>query len=57
MLLAAQVIEKNRFQGIRNRATILRMSDAQRNRSQFLMLLMAAVLAAATLAPVTVLTG
>jgi hypothetical protein len=57
MLLAAQVIEKNRFQGSRNRATILRMSDAQRNRSQFFMLLMAAVLAAATLAPVTVLTG
>jgi hypothetical protein len=57
MLLAAQVIEKNRFQGIRNRATILRMSDAERNRSQFFMLLMAAVLAAATLAPVTVLTG
>jgi hypothetical protein len=51
----AQVFEKNHFLAHQNRLKLLRMSDIERNRTRIVMLIIAAALAVATLAPVAVL--
>jgi len=55
MLTATQVLEKNHFPLTQNRATSLSMSDRERKRGRLLMVLLAASLALAILAPVAVL--
>ncbi len=54
---SAQVFEKNHFLNDQNRAKVFRMSDIERNRTRIVMLIIAAALALATLAPVVVLAG
>jgi|JI10StandDraft_1071094.scaffolds.fasta_scaffold289501_2 hypothetical protein len=59
---AAQVIEKNHFPEVQNRATSSSMQpvtakELSRRRARLFLLLMAAVIAAATLAPMAVLAG
>jgi|GEM_PF-2085333 hypothetical protein len=58
----AQLIEKNHFLVSQNRATSTRMQsfdakEKSRRRARLFLLLMAAVIAAATLAPMAVLAG
>lgn len=51
----AQAFEKNHFLNHQNRARVRGMSDIERNRTRIVMLIIAAALAVATLAPVAVL--
>jgi hypothetical protein len=55
----AQVFEKNRFLTPQNRASVPDMSpvmsETERNRTRLVMLMIAAALAVATIAPVAVL--
>jgi hypothetical protein len=51
----AQVFEKNRFLTPQNRASVRGMSESERIRTRLVMLLIAAALAVATIAPVAVL--
>jgi hypothetical protein len=55
MNTATQVLEKNHFLPPQNRATSLKMSEKERKRSRIMMLVLAAGLALAILAPVAVL--
>ena len=58
MSYGAQVIEKNHFQARRNRFKPAAMNnDTLKRRTRLLLLFMALMLAAATLAPLTVLAG
>lgn len=52
---SVQVLEKNHFLGPQNRSTISAMTERERNQTQGLLLLMAACLVLATLAPVAML--
>ncbi len=58
MSYGAQVIEKNHFQPRRNRSKPAAMNnETMKRRTRLLLLFMALTLAAATLAPLTVLAG
>ncbi len=52
---SVQVFEKNHFPGVQNRSTVPAMIECRITKPQAWLLLMAAVLALATLAPVAVL--
>ncbi len=55
MSSGAQVLEKNHLMTPQNRATVIRMTDTERTRTRIVMLMIAAILAIATIAPVAVL--
>jgi hypothetical protein len=57
MFRFAQVVEKNRFPEQWNRHMTPAMTDIDRERSRFLLVVIAAALALATLAPIAVLAG
>ena len=56
-LESSQVLEKNHFLRAQNRSTVQPMTDPQTKNPQAWLLLMAACLVLATLAPVTMLAG
>ena len=57
LLESAQVFEKNHFLAPQNRSTVHPMTDPQTKNPQAWLLLMAACLVLATLAPVAMLAG
>ena len=57
MTAASQVFEKNHLSVPQNRSTRSSMSEKDRNRGQILMVLLAAALILAIMAPVAVLAG
>jgi hypothetical protein len=57
MFTGAEAVEKNHFIASQNRHRVQSMTEAERNRNRFVMLIIAAALAVATLAPVAVLAG
>ena len=57
MTAASQVFEKNHLSVHQNRGTSSSMSEKDRNRGQILMVLLAAALILAIMAPVAVLAG
>ena len=56
-LESSQVLEKNHFLATQNRSTVQPMTDPQTRNPQAWLLLMAACLVLATLAPVAMLAG
>jgi hypothetical protein len=57
MFRVGQVVEKNHFPGEWNRHMSLSMTEIDRQRSRFLLVMIASALALATLAPIAVLAG